>query len=88
MRRRTSEPSGLQRIYQTQLPDGRIIYKDDILKLEGRQMWYRFLYEGNGALTFWGPTNEQGSSKQSAQFTSVTPDQVGRKSTKEPRNVV
>ena len=88
MKRRTSQPSGLQRLYKTELPDGRIIHKDDILKLEGRQMWYRFLYEGNGALTFWGPTNEQGSTKQSAQFTSVAPGQVGRKSTKEPRNVV
>lgn len=86
MKRQTSPASGLLRLYQTELPDGRIIHKDDILKLRGKQMWYRFLYEGNGALTFWGPTNAEGSPRQQAQFTSVNPDQVGRQSAKGYRN--
>jgi len=87
MRRKTRQPEKpLIRIYELTLPDGRVLSRGAVCRLVGRIGWFRFLYLGNGALTFWGPTNEQGTPKGTAQFTSVHTSEVGKYSNRIRRN--
>jgi hypothetical protein len=71
------------RIWHVDLEDGTRINRGAIVRLlsddgNTRRNWYKFLYQHeNGDLTFWGPTNEHGTPKAKAQFTSVTPNKVG-----------
>ena len=68
-----NHPSLRERVLQTETVTGRIVESGEMVRLQSRKWYYRFLYADreNKQVTCWGPVKRDGKPTSRGQFVSV-----------------